>query len=62
MSDDLWAALALVLVLEGLLPLISPRVYRQSVEQLAALPDRTLRLVAMGIIMVGLVLLGIVRG
>ncbi|MFZ5466873.1 MAG: DUF2065 domain-containing protein [Pseudomonadota bacterium] len=62
MSDDLWAALALVLVLEGLLPLISPRVYRQSVEQLAALPDRTLRLVAMGIIMLGLVLLGIVRG
>lgn len=62
MSDDLWAALALVLVLEGLLPLMSPRIYRQSVEQLAALPDRTLRLVAMGIIMVGLVLLGIVRG
>ncbi|MEW6692163.1 MAG: DUF2065 domain-containing protein [Halothiobacillaceae bacterium] len=62
MSDDLWAALALVLVLEGLLPLISPRIYRQSVEQLAALPDRTLRLVAMGIIMLGLVLLGIVRG
>ncbi|MEW5973279.1 MAG: DUF2065 family protein [Pseudomonadota bacterium] len=62
MSDDLWAALALMLVLEGLLPFISPRVYRQSVEQLAALPDRTLRLVAMGIIMLGLVLLGIVRG
>ncbi len=62
MSDDLWAALALVLVLEGLLPLISPRIYRQSVEQLAALPDRTLRLVAMGIIMLGLVLLSIVRG
>lgn len=62
MSDDLWAALALMLVFEGLLPFISPRVYRQSVEQLAALPDRTLRLVAMGIIMFGLVLLGIVRG
>ncbi|MEF3193596.1 MAG: DUF2065 family protein [Halothiobacillaceae bacterium] len=62
MSDDFWAALALMLVFEGLLPLISPRVYRQSVEQLATLPDRTLRLVAMGIIMLGLALLGIVRG
>lgn len=62
MSDDLWAALALVLVLEGLLPFISPRIYRQSVEQLASLPDRTLRLVALGILLLGLVLLGIVRG
>ncbi|MEW6764520.1 MAG: DUF2065 family protein [Pseudomonadota bacterium] len=62
MSDDLWAALALVLVLEGLLPFISPRIYRQSVEQLASLPDRTLRFVALGIILLGLVLLGIVRG
>jgi uncharacterized protein YjeT (DUF2065 family) len=62
MSDDFWAALALMLVFEGLLPFISPRIYRQSVEQLAALPDRTLRLVAMGIIMLGLVLLGFVRG
>ncbi|TQV65017.1 MAG: DUF2065 domain-containing protein [Halothiobacillaceae bacterium] len=62
MSDDLWAALALMLVFEGLLPFISPRVYRQSVEQLAALPDRMLRFVGMGIILFGLVLLGIVRG
>ncbi|MGK0673216.1 MAG: DUF2065 family protein [Halothiobacillaceae bacterium] len=62
MSDDFWAALALMLVFEGLLPLISPRVYRQSVQQLATLPDHMLRLVAMGIIMLGLVLLGIVRG
>lgn len=62
MSDDLWAALALVLVFEGLLPFLSPRAYRQSVEQLAALPDRTLRLVALGMIMLGLVLLGLVRG
>lgn len=62
MSDDLWAALALMLVFEGLLPFISPRVYRNSVEQLAALPDNTLRFVGMGIILFGLVMLGIVRG
>lgn len=62
MSDDLWAALALMLVFEGLLPFLSPRAYRQTVEQLAALPDRTLRMVALGVMMVGVVLLVLVRG
>ncbi|MFZ5580172.1 MAG: DUF2065 domain-containing protein [Pseudomonadota bacterium] len=62
MSDDFWAAMALVLVIEGMLPFISPRIYRQSVEQLASLPERALRLVGMGSILLGLLLLGIVRG
>ena len=35
MMNDLWAALALVLVIEGLLPFISPRFYRQSAQQLS---------------------------
>jgi hypothetical protein len=61
-ADDLWAALALVLVIEGLLPFISPRFYRQSAEQLSALPDRVLRMVGLGVIVLGLVLLGFIRG
>jgi hypothetical protein len=61
-ADDLWAALALVLVIEGLLPFISPRFYRQSAEQLSALPDRVLRMVGLGVIVVGLVLLSFIRG
>ncbi len=62
MSADFWAALALMLVLEGLLPFLSPRTYRQAVAQLASLPDRSLRLLALGLILSGLLLLGLVRG
>ncbi len=62
MMNDLWAALALVLVIEGLLPFISPRFYRQSAQQLSALPDRAIRMIGLAVIVVGLVSLSIVRG
>ena len=62
MMNDLWAALALVLVIEGLLPFISPRFYRQSAQQLSALPDRAIRMIGLVVIVVGLVSLSIVRG
>ena len=61
-SQDLWAALALVLVIEGLLPFISPRLYRQSAQQLAQLPDGALRAVALVVIVLGLFSLWWVRG
>ena len=60
--NDLWAALALVLVIEGLLPFISPRFYRQSAEQLSALPDRVIRMIGLAVIVVGLVSLSLIRG
>ena len=62
MMDDLWAALALVLVIEGLLPFASPRFYRQSAQQLSALPDRVIRMIGLVVIVVGLVSLSIIRG
>ena len=62
MTNDLWAALALVLVIEGLLPFISPRLYRQSAEQLSSLPDRVIRMVGLGVIVLGLLSLAWVRG
>lgn len=40
---DLWRALALVLVIEGLLPFLSPRVTRQTLATAAQMPDRVLR-------------------
>lgn len=61
LSNDLWAALALVLVIEGLLPFISPRIYRQSAQQLSALPDHVLRMVGFAVIVVGLLSLAWVR-
>ena len=58
---DLLAALCLVLVIEGLLLLALPHVWRQGIEHVRNLPDATLRLyggVAAG---VGLLLLQLVR-
>ena len=61
-ANDVWAALALVLVIEGLLPFISPRIYRQSAEQLSALPDRVIRMIGLAVIIIGLVSLSFIRG
>ena len=59
---DLWAALALFMVLEGLIPFVSPRGYKNMVQQMAALPENMLRNLGLGLIVVGLALLFLVRG
>lgn len=50
MLDDLLVAFALVLVLEGLMPALHPRGWRNAMEQLGTLPDRLIR--RFGIVMV----------
>lgn len=60
--QDLWAALALVLILEGLIPFFSPRGYKNMVQQMATMPDNMLRNLGLGLMGVGLVALYLVRG
>jgi uncharacterized protein len=52
--DSLWAAFALVLVVEGLLPLLAPRVWRESFAKLVTLTDGQLRFVGLASILMGL--------
>ena len=59
---DLSAALALVLVLEGLIPFLSPRGYRNMVQQMASMSEQMLRYTGLGLIVAGLVFLYLVRG
>ena len=54
MADSLWAAFALVLVVEGLLPLVAPRVWRESFQKLVLLTDGQLRFVGLVSIAIGL--------
>lgn len=54
-------ALALVLVIEGLLPFASPGRYRQMVAQIVTLSDNHIRTVGLVIIVIGLVLLFVIR-
>lgn len=60
--QDFWAALALVLILEGLVPFFTPRGYKNMVVQMAAMPEHTLRLVGFGLMLIGLVALYLIRG
>jgi len=53
--DSLWAALALVLVVEGILPLIAPRLWRDSFAKLVTLNDGQLRFIGLASILIGLV-------
>ncbi len=61
MPDSLWAAFALVLVVEGLLPLLAPRLWRDSFARLVALSDGQLRFIGLVSIAVGLVAFWLLR-
>ena len=56
-SEVLWAALALVLVFEGLLPLLAPGRWRSTFERLVLLRDGQLRFFGLLSVVLGLALL-----
>ncbi len=58
---EILTALALVLVIEGLLPFASPGRYRQMVAEIVRLSDNHIRIVGLIVILVGLALLYVVR-
>lgn len=60
--SDLWAALCLVAVLEGLLLFAAPGGWKRAAEQLHALPERHLRAVGGVVVILGLLSLHFVRG
>ena len=59
---EILTALALVLIIEGMVPFVGPRKYRQIVAQMAVLSDNHLRTVGLVIMIAGVVLLFAVRG
>jgi len=56
-SDTLWAALALVLVFEGLMPFISPGAWRRTFARILLLQDGQIRFFGLCSIGVGLAVL-----
>lgn len=61
MWQELLTALALVLVLEGLMPFWKPELLRRMVEMLAQLDDRSIRMAGLGSMLAGVLLLYVVR-
>lgn len=59
--DALWAALALVLVLEGLFPFLSPGGWKRTFARLLELQDGQLRFFGLCSMLLGLVLFWIAR-
>jgi len=56
-GDTFWSALALVLVLEGLFPFLSPGGWRRTFQRLLELHDGQLRFFGLCSILIGLALL-----
>jgi len=61
MVEDLLIALALVLVLEGLLPALNPRGWRSAMEQLGRLSDSAIRRFGIIMVVAGAILFHLVR-
>jgi len=59
--QDLWRALALVMVLEGLFPFLAPNKWRRTLLQVSQTDPRFLRVVAGGVLISGLFLLQFLR-
>lgn len=61
MWQDILTAVALYLVIEGMIPFISPENFRRTVARIATLGDNNLRLAGLVAMASGLILLYIVR-
>lgn len=61
MWENIVPALALVLVIEGILPFLSPRTWRDAMAQAVRLPDNILRGLGFVSMMVGVIILYLVH-
>lgn len=59
--EELFAAIALVLVLEGIVPFISPDALRKTYKRLMEMDDKTIRMSGLVSMIAGVILLTLVR-
>ena len=60
--NDLWSALSLVAIIEGMFLFVTPEGWKRTAEQLYAMPSTRLRAVGGLVVIVGLLSLHVVRG
>ncbi len=60
MPDAIWTALALLLVLEGLMPAINPGGWRRMFEQIMHLSDQQIRWMGLVSMVIGLLALWLI--
>jgi uncharacterized protein YjeT (DUF2065 family) len=59
--DDLLAALSLVMVIEGIMPFVSPHSLRNMLEKVTRIDDRTLRMTGLVSMICGVIMLYVAR-
>ncbi|MGB5690472.1 MAG: DUF2065 domain-containing protein [Woeseiaceae bacterium] len=62
MATEVFTAIALVLIIEGMLPFISPQKYRQMVAEISRLSDNHIRNIGLVVMAIGVAVLFFVRG
>ncbi len=60
--DDLWAAIALMLIIEGIMPFINPGAFRQMIKTVSEMEDKNVRVLGAVWMGLGLITLYWVRG
>ncbi len=61
MSQQLYVACALMLVLEGILPFLAPKLWRDTFRRLIQLGDGQLRFIGLTAMLIGVILLMVSR-
>lgn len=57
MWADIWTAVALVLVIEGLLPALVPNRYREMLLRMVAQPERIIRFFGFSCLLIGAIMM-----
>ena len=61
MANTLLTALALMLVIEGILPFVAPALWREAFRRVTELSDGQLRFIGLGSMLAGVLLLVLIR-
>ncbi len=61
MTSSLLLALALMLVIEGLLPFVAPRVWRETFRRVTEMTDGQIRFIGLTSILIGLLVMAVFR-
>jgi uncharacterized protein len=61
MPSALLLAFALMLVIEGLLPFIAPRIWRETFRRVTEMSDGQIRFIGMTSMLIGLVLMSVIN-
>ena len=61
MWDDLWVAMALMLVLEGVVPFLTPGGFKRMLESVLRVEDRHLRIAGLVSMVAGVLLLYLIH-